>query len=106
MCFSCLSDSRDDTSQAWKPRENPTVRRFNLKHTPLVNPENILLPPLHIKLGLMKTFVKAMNHDDAAFLYLKAKFGLFKNKVKLKKGVFFWAGNSKTTARCTVYRKT
>ena len=34
-----------------------------------MNPENILLPPLHIKRGLMKIFVKAMNHDGAAFMY-------------------------------------
>ena len=57
--------------------ENLTVGRFNLKRTPLVNLENILLPPLHIKLGLMKTFVKAMNHGGTAFMYLKKKFGLF-----------------------------
>ena len=92
MCFLCLWDSRDDTNhfrkKAWEPRENPTVGRFNVKHTPLVNPENVLLPPLHIKLGLMKTFVKAMNHDGAAFMYLKEKFGLFKREAKLKEGVF------------------
>ena len=69
MCFLCLWDSRDDTNQVRKPRENLTVGRFNLKHIPPVNPENILPPSLHIKLGLMKTFVKAMNHDGAAFMY-------------------------------------
>ena len=99
MCFSCLSDSWNDISQDWKPRENPTVRRFNLKHTPLVNPENILLPPLHIKLGLMKTFVKAMNHDGAAFLYLKAKFQLFQKQSQTERRSVFWDGNSKTAAR-------
>ena len=36
----------------------------------------------------MKTFVKPMNHDGAAFKYLKAKFGLFKSEAKLKEGVF------------------
>ena len=65
MCFSCLWDSRDDTNHfrkiAWGPHKNPTIGRFNLKHTFLVNPD--LLAPLHIKLGLMKTFVKAINHD-------------------------------------------
>ena len=85
MCFLYLWDSQDDTNQAWKPCKNLTAGRFNLKHTPLVNPENILLPPLHIKLGLMKTFVKAINHDGTAFMYLKEKFGLFKSKAKLKR---------------------
>ena len=92
MCFLCLRDSRNDTNhfrnKAWEPRENPTVGRLNLKHTPLVNPKNVFLPPLQIKLGLMKTFVIAMNYDGAAFRYLKAKFGLFKSKAKLKEEVF------------------
>ena len=57
-----------------------------MKPTSLVNPENVLLTSLYIKLGLMKTFVKAMNHDSAVFMYLKEKFGLFKSKAKLKEG--------------------
>ena len=88
----CLWNTWDDTNyfrkNAWKPCEYSTVRRLNLKHTPLVNLENILLPPLHIKLELMKTFVKAKNHDSTAFMYLKEKFGHFKSKAKLKEGVF------------------
>ena len=36
----------------------------------------------------MKTFVKAINHDGAACMYLKEKFGLFKSEAKLKEGVF------------------
>ena len=97
--FLCLWDRRDDTNHfrktAWEPRKNPTVEKFNLKHTLLVNPENVFLPPLHIKLGLMKTFVKAMNHDGAA-VYLKEKFGLFKNEAKRRS--VYWARNLKTTA--------
>jgi len=29
-----------------------------------------LLPSMHLKLGLMKNFVKAMNQEEAAFTYL------------------------------------
>ena len=29
-----------------------------------------------------------MNYDGAVFMYLKEKFGLFKSKAKLKKGVY------------------
>ena len=87
MCY-----SRDDTNhlrkKPWELLENPKVGRFNLKHTPLVNPKNILSPPQHIKLGLIKTFVKAINHDGTVFMYLKEKFGLFKNEAKLKEGVY------------------
>ena len=69
--------------KAWVTHKNPTVERFNWKHTPLVNSENVLLPRLHIKLGLMKTFVKAMNHDGAAFMYLKE---IFKQAVDVQVG--------------------
>jgi hypothetical protein len=34
----------------------------------------ILLPPLHIKLGLMKNFVKAMDRTGSAFKHLAEKF--------------------------------
>ena len=37
---------------------------------PLVDPRIALMPPLHIKLGLMKQFVKALNQESAAFKYL------------------------------------
>jgi hypothetical protein len=32
----------------------------------------ILLPSMHLKLGLMKNFVKAMNQEAAAFTYKKS----------------------------------
>jgi len=35
-----------------------------------VEPSKILLPSMHLKLGLMKNFVKAMNQEEAAFTYL------------------------------------
>ena len=31
----------------------------------LVDPRKVLLPPLHIKLGLMKLFVKALDKDES-----------------------------------------
>lgn len=34
----------------------------------------MLLPPLHIKLGLMKQFVKALNHDGECFKYIQKAF--------------------------------
>lgn len=38
-----------------------------------VEPSNILLPPLHITLGLMKNFVKAVNQRGPEFRYLTEK---------------------------------
>ncbi|GBO24794.1 hypothetical protein AVEN_270320-1, partial [Araneus ventricosus] len=46
----------------------------NEKNEPLSASENILLPPLHIKLGLMKNFVKAMDCGGSGFQYLRLKF--------------------------------
>ena len=34
------------------------------------------MPPLHVKLGLMKGFVKAMDRNGRTFLYLRQKFPL------------------------------
>jgi hypothetical protein len=34
----------------------------------------VYLPPLHIKLGLMKNLVKAMDRDGQGFLYLQRSF--------------------------------
>ena len=42
---------------------------------------------MHLKLGLMKNFVKAMNQGEAAFTYLWEKFpGL--SEAKLKESIF------------------
>lgn len=45
-----------------------------MKAVPLVDAQKVLLPPLHIKLGLMKTFVKNLDRNGAAFQYLAEKF--------------------------------
>ena len=47
---------------------------MNVENQPLVEPSKILLPSMHLKLGLMKTSVKAMNQEEAAFTYLWQKF--------------------------------
>jgi len=36
---------------------------MNVENQPLVEPRKILLPSMHLKLGLTKNFVKAMNHE-------------------------------------------
>jgi hypothetical protein len=58
---------------------------MNVKNQPLVEPSKILLPSMHLKLGLMKNFVKAMNQE--AFTYLREKFPKL-SEAKLKEGVF------------------
>jgi hypothetical protein len=46
----------------------------SVAYPPLVDPGKIYLPPLHIKLGLMKNFVKAVNTTGPGFQYLQTKF--------------------------------
>ena len=53
----------------------------------MINPNNVLLPPLHIKLGLVKNFVKAIRTNSDAFSYLKELFPRL-SEAKLKEGIF------------------
>ncbi|UYV84923.1 hypothetical protein LAZ67_X004023 [Cordylochernes scorpioides] len=59
----------------------------NIANLPLIDSENIYLPPLHIKLGLMKNFVKAMDRNASGFAYLKQKFSSI-SEAKIKEGIF------------------
>ena len=54
---------------------------------PLVEPSKILLSPLHIKLGLMKNFVKALDREGRGFAFLLQKFQQ-KSMEKIKAGIF------------------
>ena len=62
--------------------------RYNIQHGSFVDPMQVYRPPLHIKLGLMKNFVAAMDHNGSGFQYLKDKFGEKKTDAKLKAGIF------------------
>ncbi|UYV66602.1 hypothetical protein LAZ67_4002268 [Cordylochernes scorpioides] len=59
----------------------------NIANLPLIDSENIYLPPLHIKLGLMKNFVKAMDRNAIGFAYLKQKISSI-SEAKIKEGIF------------------
>ena len=48
--------------------------RANVQHPPLVESQKIFIQPLHIKLQLMKNFVRALNKTGAGFKYLFEKF--------------------------------
>ena len=91
-CFLCLWDSRDRENHYVKTKWPPRTKlepgfKNNIIEKPLVDSSKILLPPLHIKLGLMKQFVKALNKEGACFLYLAEKFPAISD-AKLKEGVF------------------
>ena len=92
MCFLCLWNSREDSShyavKVWPTRQSPRIGRHNVYHQPLVSSANVFLPTLHIKLGLMKNFVKAMDQEGDGFKFLKDFFGAHKSDAKLKAGIF------------------
>ena len=54
----------------WPARKSLEPGIMNVENQPLVEPSKILLPSMHVKLGLMKSFVKSMNQEEAAFTYL------------------------------------
>lgn len=90
-CFLCLWDSRDTENhykqKHWKARDGYVPGQMNVKADPLVDTSKILLPPLHIKLGVFKNFVKTLDPESKAFKYLAKMFPNITN-AKLKEGVF------------------
>jgi len=59
----------------------------NVENQPLVEPSKILLPFMHLKLFLMKNFVKSNNQEEASFTYLGENFPRL-NETKLKESIF------------------
>jgi len=91
-CFICEWDSRDREQhyikRNWPARKKLTPGDKNILKPYLVEPSKIILPPLHIKLGLIKQFVKAMKVlNSSAFQYLHSKFPKI-SEVKIKEGIF------------------
>ncbi|KAG0720826.1 Pyruvate dehydrogenase phosphatase regulatory subunit, mitochondrial [Chionoecetes opilio] len=90
-CFLCMWDSRDRAQhyvkKEWPAREQLVPGARNIINEPLVDREKILIPPLHLKLGLMKQFTRALDKDGRCFNYLCRAFpGL--TIEKLKAGIF------------------
>ncbi len=84
-CFFYLWDNGDRAAHYqknhWPPRTDTIVGAHNIKHEPLVNPQKVLFPPLHIKLGVIKQFVTALEKESAAFKYLQDLY-VFRGKSK------------------------
>ena len=59
----------------------------NIVNDSLVDGKNIILPPLHIKLGLMKQFVKALDRSGDCFGYVCSTFSGLSYEKK-KAGIF------------------
>ena len=80
-CFLCLWDVRDKkvhySRKEWPVRDTHILGTSNIKNPPFLDKSDVLLPPLHIKLGLMKQMVKAMDKTPPALNYLVERFSNF-----------------------------
>ena len=90
-CFLCMWDSRADHEhykrRVWPKRETLSPGSHNVLYEPLVDRKDVLMPPLHIKLGLAKQFVKSLKVDDPAFCVLREIFPKH-TAAKMKGGIF------------------
>jgi len=90
MCFMCLWDTRYKGDQYnkrdWDSRGPIRLRKNNIVETPLVPIEDILLPPLHIKLEIVKKFIKALDREGDAFNELRRIFPRLSG-MKIKEGI-------------------
>lgn len=89
--FLYLWDSRETSKhylvKDWPIRDTFTPEQNNIKYVPLVNPQKVILPPLHIKLGLMKIFVKALNKEEPGLKHLSQVFPRLSEAI-LKEEIF------------------
>ena len=90
-CFLCYLNSRAKDKHwirdLWPARSSLAPGDKNITHKPLVDAKKIILPPLHIKLEMMKQYVKALDHNRDCFSYIFQAFpGL--GEEKKKAGVF------------------
>lgn len=91
-CFICEWDSRARDQhyirKDWPLRQNLEAGRKNVLKESLIPRSKVLLPPLHVKLGLIKQFVKVMKvNDSEAFRYLFENFPKL-SEAKIKEGIF------------------
>ena len=86
-CPKCLWDSRDReshyTQRDWSGRDEiAKVGDKNVKNVALIKRENIILPPLHIKLGLFTSFAKKLDNNGPAKMHLTSKFRVSPTKIE------------------------
>lgn len=91
-CILCLWDSRPHSQHfsrsVWPVRVDHTPDTHNVKSDPLVSLTQIIVPPLHIKLGLMRNFVRALEKTNTeAIDFLDSMFPKL-IRFKIQEGVF------------------
>ena len=92
-CFLCLWNSRADEQhylvKKWPARKDLTSGSHNVLNSPLIERSKILLPPLHIKLGPAKQFVKSLKPTSRAFRHIRQLFpSILVSEAKVRSGIF------------------
>ena len=76
-CLLCKRDSRSDrehySRRIWPEHDNLHPGSHLIQNS-LYNPNRILLPPLHINLGIMKNCIKALDRNGSTMQFLRRKF--------------------------------
>ncbi|CAH1107779.1 unnamed protein product [Psylliodes chrysocephalus] len=88
-CFICMCRAKQLhwEQDIWPVRNSLIVGKANVIREPLVSKDKIILPPLHIKLGMIKQFVKALDKEGNCFNYICRKFTKLSME-KLEGGIF------------------
>ncbi|XP_022919297.2 uncharacterized protein [Onthophagus taurus] len=90
MCFICDWDSRykgdQYTNHTWQSRESSKQVNANVIQDPLVPQDKVILPPLHVKLGIVKSFLKTVAKRQEVYAVLAQIFPRL-SESKLKEGV-------------------
>ena len=91
-CFFCLWNSKTNEQhylvKNWPASKDLTPGSHNVLNSSLTEKSKILLPPMHIKLGLAKQFVKALKPTSRAFRHIRQMFPSI-SEAKLKE-VYLW----------------
>ncbi|KAM4034700.1 uncharacterized protein ACNLHF_021379 [Anomaloglossus baeobatrachus] len=85
--FSCLECGKCFTKKSRLLIHQSNHSKMNMVPESLIDPTKVLLPPLHVKLGRMKLFVKVLPKEEEPLKYLGTKF-LGLSKEKQKEGIF------------------
>lgn len=91
QCFLCTWEGRKDDlhyiDHIWQMREDRVIGEYSIVLEPLIEAAYIIIPPLHVKLGLIKNFLKALYRTNPDILeYLTEFFKTQLSAAKVKEG--------------------
>jgi len=105
-CFICEWDSRARSLHCsrkdWPARKSLEPGIMNVENQSIVEQSKLLWPSMHLKLGLMKNFVKAMNQEESAFTYTLTRKVPQTKWGKTEIRYFHWSTNKRTYQGCVL----